>query len=119
MADQFENEELFEDISSSSVPNRRQTVRSENSIKKITENYGNGIFKHLDKIIKAISFIVALAVLLVFAAIAAVLVMLDKIFAVVAVAVLIVGILLSIIVLFLIYAVGHLISQNNEIMKRL
>ena len=53
------------------------------------------------------------------AAVAAVLVMLDKIFAVVAVAVLIVGIILSLVVLFLIYAVGHLISQNNEIIKRL
>ncbi len=45
--------------------------------------------------------------------------MLDKIFAVVAVGVFIVGIVLSIIILFLIYAVGHLISQNNEIIRRL
>ena len=58
-------------------------------------------------------------ILLVFAAVAAVLIMLDKIFAIVAVGVFIVGIVLSIIILFLIYAVGHLISQNNEIIKRL
>ena len=43
----------------------------------------------------------------------------GKIFAVVAVGVFIVGIVLSIIILFLIYAVGHLISQNNEIIRRL
>lgn len=112
MADNNE-EYMFEDISSSSLP------KTKNSLKTVTQNYGNGVFKHLDKIIKAISFIVALGILLIFAALAAVLVMLDKIFAVVAVAVFIVGIILSIIVLFLIYAVGHLISQNNEIIKRL
>ena len=88
-------------------------------MKAITQNYGNGVFKHLDKIIKAISFIVAIAVLLLFAAVGIVLVMLDKIFAVVAVAVFIVGIILSVISLFLIYAIGHLISQNNEIIKKL
>ena len=108
------NEEfLFEDISSSSIP------KSKNSLKAVTENYGNGIFKNLDRIIKAISFIVAIAILLIFAAIAVVLVMLDKIFAVVSVAVFIVGIILALISLFLIYAVGHLISQNNEIIRRL
>ena len=104
---------LFEDISSSSLP------KSKSSLKTVTQNYGNGVFKHLDKIIKAISFIVAIGILLIFAAAAAVLVMLDKIFAVIAVAVFIVGIILALISLFLIYAVGHLISQNNEIIKRL
>ena len=108
------NEDLmFEDISSSSLP------KTKNSLKAVSQNYGNGVFKHLDKIIKAISFIVSIGILLVFAAVAAVLVMLDKIFAVVAVVVFIVGIILSLMVLFLIYAVGHLISQNNEILKRL
>ena len=108
------NEEfMFEDISSSSLP------KTKSSLKAITENYGNGVFKHLDRIIKAISFIVAIGILLIFAASAVVLVMLDKNFAVVAVAVFIVGIILAIISLFLIYAIGHLISQNNEIMKRL
>ena len=104
---------MFEDISSSSFP------KTKSSLKAVSQNYGNGVFKHLDKIIKAISFIVSLGILLMFAAVAAVLVMLDKIFAVVAVAVFIVGIILSLMVLFLIYAVGHLISQNNEIIKRL
>ena len=61
----------------------------------------------------------AIGILLIFSAAAAVLVMLDKIFAVIAVAVFIVGIILALISLFLIYAVGHLISQNNEIIKRL
>ena len=98
MNDEIYSDGGFEDISSSTVP------RTKSSLKAVTENYGNGVFKHLDKIIKAISFIVALMILLVFAAVAAVL---------------IVGIVLSIIILFLIYAVGHLISQNNEIIRRL
>ena len=113
MNDEFYSDESFEDISSSTIP------KTKSSLKAVTENYGNGVFKHLDKIIKAISFIVALMILLVFAAVAAVLIMLDKIFAIVAVGVFIVGIVLSITILFLIYAVGHLISQNNEIIKRL
>ena len=113
MNDEIYSDGGFEDISSSTVP------RTKSSLKAVTENYGNGVFKHLDKIIKAISFIVALMILLVFAAVAAVLIMLDKIFAVVAVGVFIVGIVLSIIILFLIYAVGHLISQNNEIIRSL
>ena len=104
---------LFEDISSSTIP------KSKSSLRTVTENYGNGVFKHLDKIMKAISFIVAIGILLIFAAVAVVLVMLDKIFAVVSVAVFIVGIILALISLFSIYAVGHLISQNNEIIKRL
>ena len=113
MNDEFYSDESFEDISSSTIP------KTKSSLKAVTENYGNGVFKHLDKIIKAISFIVALMILLVFASVAAVLIMLDKIFSIVAVGVFIVGIVLSIIILFLIYAVGHLISQNNEIIKRL
>ncbi|HAY97342.1 MAG TPA: hypothetical protein DCY23_03420, partial [Ruminococcaceae bacterium] len=102
MKDDFYTNEGFEDISSSTVPHTKS------SIKAVTENYGNGVFRHLDKIIKAISFIVSIGILLVFAAAGAVLIMLDKIFAIVAVFIL--GIILSVISLFLIYAIGHLIS---------
>lgn len=113
MADNSNNDFMFEDISSSSLP------KSKKSLKAATENYGNGVFKNLDKIIKAIAFIVSLGILLIFAAAAVVLVMLDKIFMIVSVCLFIVGIILAAITLFLIYAVGHLISQNNEIIKRL
>lgn len=106
------NEQDFEDISSSTTPNKT-------SIKAATRNYGNGVFKHLDKIIKAISFIVSLTILLVFAAAAVLLIIIDEIFTVVAVGMFAFGVILSIITLFLIYAVGHIISQNNEIIKRL
>lgn len=72
MNDEIYSDGGFEDISSSTVP------RTKSSLKAVTENYGNGVFKHLDKIIKAISFIVALMILLVFAAVAAVLIMLVR-----------------------------------------
>lgn len=113
MKNKAENELLFEDISSSTVPAGRK------SLKSVADSYGNGVFKHLDKIIKVIAFVVSLLIFLVFAAVAAVLFMLDKIFTVVAVGVLIAGIMLALMLLFLIYAIGHLISQNNEIMRRL
>ena len=113
MDDNFLTDEGYEDISSSTVPHTKS------SIKAVTQNYGNGMFRHIDKIIKAISFIVSVAILLIFVAGAVVLFMLDKIFAVVSVALVIVGIILSIITLFLRYAVGHIVSQNNEIIKRL
>lgn len=49
MNDEIYSDGGFEDISSSTVP------RTKSSLKAVTENYGNGVFKHLDKIIKAIS----------------------------------------------------------------
>lgn len=113
MPDNFNDDFIFEDISSSSTPVKKESVR------KIAENYGNGVSKHLDKVIKAISFIVAIAVFIIFAAIGAVLIKLDKIFTIVALCVFIAGIVVSLIVLFLIYAVGHIVAQNNEILKRL
>ena len=113
------NKIFYEDISSSSRPVQPTKRSTKYNAKTTAESYGNGVLKHLDKVIKTISFIVSLGILLVFTAAAAVLVMLDKIFAIIAVAVFAVGIILAIIALFLIYAIGHIISQNNEIIKKL
>ena len=44
MNDEIYSDGGFEDISSSTVP------RTKSSLKAVTENYGNGVFKHLDKI---------------------------------------------------------------------
>lgn len=111
-----ENELVFEDISSS-TPMDKAKKKVEKAV-KVVDDYGEGAFKHIDKIIKVISFIVAFGVLLVFAAGAVVLYMLDKVFMLVAVGVLILGVILSLISLFLIYAIGHIISQNKELLKR-
>lgn len=107
------NEIVYEDISSSSPKGK---VKQMNSAVKA---YGNGASRHIDKVIKAISFIVAIGVFLIFTAIAALLVMLDQVFTVIAVGVFVVGVVLSLIFLFLIYGTGHIISLCKEILRRL
>jgi len=110
MAKKTENEFVFEDISSSSKP--KGIITSSNE-------YANGASRHLDKIIKAISFIVALLVAAIFFVIAAVIVQLDESFKIIALAIVIVGIILALICLFLIYGLGHIITQNKQILRRL
>ena len=112
MENNTENKFVFEDISSTSPTFKSEMVDAANE-------YSNGAFRNIDKVIKVISFIVAIAIALVFFAIAAVLVMLDKTFTVIAVAVVVVGLVLSLICLFLIYGIGHIITQNKQILRHL
>lgn len=130
------NELEFEDISSTSTPKKdvkkvakkaAKKVAKEvakgagmavDTVKKINNSYGNGVFKHIDKVIKLISFVLAIGVLLLFAAVGAVLIFLDKAFVVLAIGVFIIGIVMAIITLFLVYSLGHIISQNNEILNK-
>ena len=58
-------------------------------------------------------------IFLIFTALAAVLIILDKIFFVISIGLIVVGAILAIIIMFLIYGTGHIISQNNEILKKL
>ena len=104
------NEMVFEDISSSSSKMKRDTAASQ---------YAEGAFKNIDKVIKAISFLLSIGTLLFFIAVAVILVLFDSIFLILAIGILIFGILLSLIMLFLIYGLGHIITQNKEILKRL
>lgn len=83
------------------------------------DKYGSLAAKHIDKIIKAISFFVSLSILLIFLAISVILVLLDDFFIVIAAIIGVVGVILSLISLFLIYGLGHIISQNNEILCKL
>lgn len=112
MGNKTENNFVFEDISSSSESHK-------NELRNAAKNYGNDSLRHLDKIIKTISFIVALIVAAVFFLLAAVLVMLDSSFKVIALGVVVVGVILSLIFLFLIYGLGHIITQNKQILRRL
>lgn len=112
-----ENEVVFEDISSSSPADKRK--KQLKKVVKAVDNYGDGAARNIDKVIKAISFIVAIGVFLVFAAIAAVLYLLDPMFTIVAIGVLVLGVVFALIFLFLIYGLGHIITQNKEILKRL
>ncbi len=108
-----ENEFVYEDISSSSPKGKLKQMNS------AVKAYGNGASTHIDKVIKAISFIVAIGILLIFAAAAVILVMMDQIFTMVAVAVFIVGVILSLFTLFLIYGLGQIITLCKEILRRL
>ncbi len=105
-----EKEIVYEDISSTSKKYKKQSA---------AEEYAEGAFKHIDKVVKAISFIVSIATFSVFAVIAVILYKIDSVFLILSVGLLIFGIVLSLILLFLIYALGHIITQNNDILKRL
>ena len=107
-------EDLYEDISSSSQP-----IPQKKTVIDYADNYGNFIFKNISKIIKGIAFAVAAAIIIVFAVIAFLLIKLDSFFVVVAIGLGIVGIILAAICLFLIYGLGHIISQNDEILRRM
>ena len=102
---------VFEDISSSS----KKVNKNIETVKKMPNNF----VKHLDKIIKAIAFIVAFAIVILTLAVAAVLIILDDIFTIVAIGVVIVGVLFALITLFLIYGLGHIITQNNKILRNI
>ncbi|MBR7132601.1 MAG: hypothetical protein IKD04_03630 [Clostridia bacterium] len=116
MSDIPENEMTFEDISSSAKPAKRaKKVKKESPVSA----YANIGAKNIDKVIKAIAFIVAISILLLFVAVAAVLFLLDDIFMIVSVGLVILGVIVALITLFLIYGLGHIITQNNEILKRL
>ena len=112
MGNKTEDSFVFEDISSSSPSHRK-------NLKKAANNYGDGAMRHLDKIIKAISFVVALIVAAVFFLIAALIASLDPSFRFIALAVVVVGVIISLIFLFLIYGLGHIITQNKQILRRL
>ena len=102
---------VFEDISSHSE-------KPSDKVKRFADSYGKGAFKNIDRIIKIISFIVAAAVFVLFLCVAVVLVIIDKAFIFLSALALLLGAALALIFLFLIYAIGHIISQNNEILKR-
>ena len=54
-----------------------------------------------------------------FIAVAVVLVLVDEIFMIVAVAVLILGLVISLINLFILYGMGHILTQNEKIIEYL
>ena len=74
---------------------------------------------NIDKIIKIISFVISIAILLAFIAVAVVLVLVDEIFMIVSVAVLILGLVISLIKLLTHKGMGQIITQNEKIIEYL
>ena len=81
--------------------------------------YGKGMFKHLGGIIKTIAFMISFVILIGSFVLAYFLFTKELLFMAISVAIIIFGTLLSLIVLFLIYALGHIVQQNNEILKQI
>lgn len=113
MQENFEFEPVeMEDISSTSSEFRKQNDGP------ITV-YGNGIAKNLGGIIKAIGFILAFVIIAVSFVIAYFLFSTEKFFMAISLAIIILGTVSGVIILFLIYGLGQIICQNNEILRRL
>ena len=110
----IEMEDIYSSKPQTVIKEKAKTVANAVAAKK----YTNAAVSHMDKVVKSIAFLVAFGVLLFFAAIAALLLVLDKAFLIIAAAVLGLGIIFALIALFLIYGMGQIISQNNEILKR-
>ncbi len=68
--------------------------------------------------VKVISFIVSFAVIAVFMLISFILYNKEPLFEAISIALMILGIVIGTIIMILIYGLGHIISQNNEILRR-
>lgn len=103
------------DISSSSVKSQSRRRKTENPVGV----YGNTLFKNLGTIIKVISFITAFAIVAVTFVIAYFLFKMDVFFMAIALGVIIVGTVIAAFTFFIIYGIGHVICQNDEILRRI
>ncbi len=76
-------------------------------------------FKSLGNIVKTIAFIVAVAIIAVHVLAAYILFAFRPLYLSVCIAIVTLGLIAALMVLFLIYALGHSINQNNEILALL
>lgn len=95
---------------------QEEKVKKPSILTRITDFFR---IKNIDKIIKIISFVISIAILLIFIAMAVVLVLVDEIFMIVSVALLILGLIISLINLFILYGMGHILTQNEKIIEYL
>lgn len=93
---------------------KRTTSKKDETISEICLKKAT---KHLDKMVKISAFIAAFGVLAFFVVIGGALIYLDKEFTTIAIGVFVVGVVISLITLFVIYGIGQIISQNNIILK--
>lgn len=122
-----ENKMVFEDISSSSPNSVKKVVKQAGKIakttavevKKASDAYGNLNHEKLEKVIKIISYVVAIGVFLLFLVAAGIVFFLDHALIFLSALILLFGAGLALICLYLIYAQGYIIAQNKEILERL
>ena len=101
----------MEDISSMSVEFKAK--------KNPVMAYAGGLYKHLGNIIKAIAFIAAFAIIIVGFAIAFLLFSKTAFSIMLSLAVVIIFTVIAACVFFPIFGLGHILCQNNEILKTL
>ncbi len=129
-----ENKIEFEDISSSSKTTIKKAVEktgkvvektgeiaktTAKKVKKASDFYGTLNFENIDKVIKIISYVVSIGVFLIFLVAAALVYIIDHALIFLSAIILLAGAAIALIFLYLIFAQGLIISQNNEILKKL
>lgn len=113
-----EENKAYEDISSSSKVSSKVKSKAKKAAKPVIK-YADGIFKHLGNVIKAIGFLIGFGIFGICLFVAYYLYSKDPTFEVVSIAIAAAGIVIGTICMFLIFGLGHVICQNNEILRRL
>lgn len=101
----------MEDISSTSVEFRAK--------KNPVMAYSSGLYKNLGNVIKAIAFVIAFAVILVGFVVAFFLFSKTSFSIVLSLAAIIIFTLIAACIFFPLFGLGHILCQNNEILKML
>ncbi len=101
----------MEDISSTSAEFRAK--------KSPVNAYSGGIYKNLGNIIKIIAFILGFSIVLVCFLLSFLLFIKSMLSLVVSLAIILFGTAVAAVVFFLTFAIGQILCQNNEILKRL
>lgn len=101
----------MEDISSTSAEFRAK--------KNLIKAYGDFIYKDLGNVIKIIAFILGFGTVLISFLLSFLLFIKSALSFVVSLAIILFGTAVAAVVFFLIFAIGQILCQNNEILKRL
>ncbi|MBE6728575.1 MAG: hypothetical protein E7562_08030 [Ruminococcaceae bacterium] len=109
----------FEDIRSSSDSKAAKLKRKAKKAAKPVVKYADGMFKYLGHIIKAIGFLIGFAIFGACLFVGYYLYSKDPTFEVISLSIVIAGIVIGMICMFLIFGLGHIVCQNNEILRRL
>ncbi len=108
--------------------NNNQTIKMEDisstskkfhMVNKQIFAYTNGIYKNLGNVIKAIAFILAFVIIILGFILAFILFTKTAFSAVISLAVIIICTVFAAIIFFPLFGLGHILCQNNEILKML
>lgn len=109
----------FVDIMSSSTPKSEEKEKPIELMKESIDRYGNGMFKYMGGIVKFIAFMICFLIIILSFVAGFFFYSKASSDIVIAIAIIGAGCSVALITLFMIYSVGHLICQNNEIITRL